>query len=256
MLHAVMDMLGAVPERTLMIGDTNARSANGAERRCRCGGRHYGAHCAKRPGEHATALLRRQFRRVVAWLKQTLDLCVAGLDWSAAAACASASTLHKDSYRRSSSLSRQSARLSEPLCARPVELDAQPGEFFDVAGLYLVCGTHGAAYVPKPDTALADRAKGCAWTKLAVENTTATFTCWTKGKRFMSEVEPNGEKENWERRSSRTGPFGLSMSSEVAHWGIFFKTLSFITCSHCFFIAFGCSADANRFRATISRSWN
>lgn len=28
----------------------------------------------------------------------------------------------------------------------PVELDWQPGRFFDASGLYLVCATHGATY--------------------------------------------------------------------------------------------------------------
>ncbi len=30
----------------------------------------------------------------------------------------------------------------------PVELDWQPGEFFDTSGLYLICATHGALYAP------------------------------------------------------------------------------------------------------------
>jgi nitrite reductase/ring-hydroxylating ferredoxin subunit len=30
----------------------------------------------------------------------------------------------------------------------PVELDWQPGRFFDLDGLYLVCATHGATYDP------------------------------------------------------------------------------------------------------------
>lgn len=28
------------------------------------------------------------------------------------------------------------------------ELDWQPGEFFDVSGLYLICATHGAVFIP------------------------------------------------------------------------------------------------------------
>ena len=50
-----------------------------------------------------------------------------------------------------------------------VELDAQPGEFFDVAGLYLVCGTHGAAYVPETGYCIGGPCKGQRLTKLAVE---------------------------------------------------------------------------------------
>jgi nitrite reductase/ring-hydroxylating ferredoxin subunit len=29
-----------------------------------------------------------------------------------------------------------------------VELDWEPGEFFDLSGLYLVCATHGAVFMP------------------------------------------------------------------------------------------------------------
>ena len=49
-----------------------------------------------------------------------------------------------------------------------VELDAQPGEFFDVAGLYLVCATHGAAYVPETGYCIGGPCKGLRLTKLAV----------------------------------------------------------------------------------------
>jgi nitrite reductase/ring-hydroxylating ferredoxin subunit len=35
-------------------------------------------------------------------------------------------------------------------CAHvPVELDWQPGVFFDADGLYLICATHGAMYDPQ-----------------------------------------------------------------------------------------------------------
>ena len=50
-----------------------------------------------------------------------------------------------------------------------VELDAQPGEFFDVAGLYLVCRTHGAAYVPETGYCIGGPCKGMRLTKLAIE---------------------------------------------------------------------------------------
>src|SRR5579871_6149791 len=34
-------------------------------------------------------------------------------------------------------------------CAHvPVELDWQPGRYFDILGLYLICSTHGAVYDP------------------------------------------------------------------------------------------------------------
>jgi nitrite reductase/ring-hydroxylating ferredoxin subunit len=50
-----------------------------------------------------------------------------------------------------------------------VELDAQSGEFFDVAGLYLVCGTHGAAYVPETGYCIGGPCKGLRLTKVAVD---------------------------------------------------------------------------------------
>ena len=50
-----------------------------------------------------------------------------------------------------------------------VELDAQRGEFFDVAGLYLVCATHGAAYVPETGYCIGGPCKGQRLTKLAVD---------------------------------------------------------------------------------------
>ena len=50
-----------------------------------------------------------------------------------------------------------------------VEMDAQSGEFFDVAGLYLVCSTHGAAYIPETGYCIGGPCKGQRLTKLAVE---------------------------------------------------------------------------------------
>jgi nitrite reductase/ring-hydroxylating ferredoxin subunit len=35
-------------------------------------------------------------------------------------------------------------------CAHvPIELDWNEGEFFDISGLYLMCSTHGAIYMPE-----------------------------------------------------------------------------------------------------------
>ena len=50
-----------------------------------------------------------------------------------------------------------------------VELDAQPGEFFDVTGLYLMCGTHGATYLPDTGYCVSGPCKGFRLTKLVVE---------------------------------------------------------------------------------------
>jgi nitrite reductase/ring-hydroxylating ferredoxin subunit len=46
-------------------------------------------------------------------------------------------------------------------CAHvPVELDWQPGEFFDDSGLYLTCATHGALYAPESGRCLGGRCNG------------------------------------------------------------------------------------------------
>lgn len=46
-------------------------------------------------------------------------------------------------------------------CAHvPVELDWQPGEFFDDSGLYLICATHGAMYAPESGRCLGGRCNG------------------------------------------------------------------------------------------------
>jgi nitrite reductase/ring-hydroxylating ferredoxin subunit len=50
-----------------------------------------------------------------------------------------------------------------------VELDWQPGEFFDLSGLYLVCATHGAAYLPDSGRCVAGPCKGQSLKRLAFE---------------------------------------------------------------------------------------
>lgn len=42
----------------------------------------------------------------------------------------------------------------------PVEMDWQPGEFFDITRLYLLCATHGALYDPAHGTCLGGRCQG------------------------------------------------------------------------------------------------
>jgi len=41
-----------------------------------------------------------------------------------------------------------------------VELDWQPGKFFDDSGLYLICSTHGALYAPHSGRCLGGRCNG------------------------------------------------------------------------------------------------
>ena len=42
----------------------------------------------------------------------------------------------------------------------PVEIDWQPGEFFDHSGLYLICATHGALYAPESGRCVGGRCNG------------------------------------------------------------------------------------------------
>lgn len=42
----------------------------------------------------------------------------------------------------------------------PVELDWQPGKFFDDSGLYLICSTHGALYAPQSGRCQGGRCNG------------------------------------------------------------------------------------------------
>ncbi len=42
------------------------------------------------------------------------------------------------------------------------ELDWQPGQFFDVAGLYLVCSTHGAIFEPESGLCVAGPCRGAS----------------------------------------------------------------------------------------------
>ena len=46
-------------------------------------------------------------------------------------------------------------------CAHvPIELDWNPGEFFDRSGLYLICATHGALYDPASGACRLGRCNG------------------------------------------------------------------------------------------------
>jgi nitrite reductase/ring-hydroxylating ferredoxin subunit len=51
----------------------------------------------------------------------------------------------------------------------PVELDWQEGKFFDEAGVYLICATHGALYSPKDGHCVTGRCSGKGLTSLPVE---------------------------------------------------------------------------------------
>lgn len=50
----------------------------------------------------------------------------------------------------------------------PVELDFNPGEFFDDSGLYFVCATHGALYAPESGACMGGPCNGRGLVKLDV----------------------------------------------------------------------------------------
>ena len=50
-----------------------------------------------------------------------------------------------------------------------VELDWQPGEFFEASGLYLVCSTHGAIFEPSTGLCVAGPCRGARLQAIAVE---------------------------------------------------------------------------------------
>jgi nitrite reductase/ring-hydroxylating ferredoxin subunit len=50
----------------------------------------------------------------------------------------------------------------------PVELDYQPGQFFDFSNLYLVCATHGALYDPASGVCMGGRCNGVGLIPLRV----------------------------------------------------------------------------------------
>ena len=57
-------------------------------------------------------------------------------------------------------------------CAHvPVELDWGDGEFFDLTGLYLICSTHGATYLPETGRCVAGPCSGRSLVRLPVVET-------------------------------------------------------------------------------------
>lgn len=55
-------------------------------------------------------------------------------------------------------------------CAHiPVELDWNPGKFFDASGLYLICATHGALYEPRSGLCVAGPCQGRSLQPVAIE---------------------------------------------------------------------------------------
>ncbi len=53
----------------------------------------------------------------------------------------------------------------------PAELDWSEGEFFDLSGLYLMCATHGAMYLPDSGRCVGGPCAGRGLVPLTVEET-------------------------------------------------------------------------------------
>lgn len=54
-------------------------------------------------------------------------------------------------------------------CAHvPIELDWNPGEFFESSGLYLMCATHGAIYTPESGRCAGGPCRGGSLHKITV----------------------------------------------------------------------------------------
>ena len=51
----------------------------------------------------------------------------------------------------------------------PAQLDWQPGEFFDVSKLYLICSIHGALYSPETGQCLGGRCHGVGLKTIPVD---------------------------------------------------------------------------------------
>ena len=73
-------------------------------------------------------------------------------------------------------------------CAHvPTELDWVHGEFFDFSGLYLVCSTHGATYLPESGRCVAGPCSGRQLVRLPVEE--------TDGQVFL--ITPESKEDNY-----------------------------------------------------------
>lgn len=55
-----------------------------------------------------------------------------------------------------------------------IELDWAEGQFFDFSGLYLICSTHGATYVPETGLCIRGPCKGASLQKLNVTEEAGT----------------------------------------------------------------------------------
>lgn len=70
-------------------------------------------------------------------------------------------------------------------CAHlPMELDWKPGKFFDIAGLLLICSTHGAVYEPDTGRCVGGPCNDSGLVPLAVEE--------RDGRVYLKEIRHGG----------------------------------------------------------------
>ncbi len=78
-------------------------------------------------------------------------------------------------------------------CAHvPVELDWQPGKFFDDTGVYLICATHGAMYEADTGSCIAGPCRGQSLRSLLV--TEMSHKIWVKMPSVIPTSPPPLEK--------------------------------------------------------------
>ena len=67
------------------------------------------------------------------------------------------------------------------------ELDWEPGRFFDIAGLYFVCSTHGALFEPQTGLCVAGPCRGACLQPIAIRE--------RDGQVFLADDEPRNEED-------------------------------------------------------------
>ena len=122
-----------------------------------------------------------------------------------------------------------------------VELDWIEGEFFDLTGLYLICSTHGATYLPESGRCVARPVQrtaawsGCRWRrddgKVYLVAEQSRQCRWQSLKAVAVKT---GSVASWSDSCGRS-----STSSAARRWGIFFKSLTFLYLFVVLFLALG-----------------
>jgi nitrite reductase/ring-hydroxylating ferredoxin subunit len=77
-----------------------------------------------------------------------------------------------------------------------VELDWEPGQFFDHAGNALVCATHGASYDPGTGACTGGRCQGVGLVPLSVAESDGTVHLAPENALHLIQVEPVGKADD------------------------------------------------------------